>query len=163
MSKSNNGDDYVDFENVSYIIQCIYFVDYTNLGIGTMLFGTILLIVIIIFASNYYFMAILLFLLFLFYGYCFIYDSKKGKKENVIITLVKKELGEEYYEYGKEIVYYFYTDTNKRYKVCKGLYNFFEGNETIQVVIEDDDIHGLVKIIDWNENKFEETTTNEHL
>ena len=99
-------------------------------------------------------MAIILFLSHLCIGYCFIVDSRKRKKENVIITLVKKELGEEYYEHGTETVGYFYTDA-KRYRVCKRLYNFFEGNETIQVVIEDDDVYGLVKIIDWNENKFE--------
>ena len=39
MSISNNDDGYDEFENIRYIIQCIYYMDYTNLGIGTMLFG----------------------------------------------------------------------------------------------------------------------------
>lgn len=72
---------------------------------------------------------------------------KKNKRENIIITLSKKEHIEMSAEDGPYHYYYFYTDTNIKFSGCERLYNFLQGNETIQVTIKGDSIYGLVKII----------------
>jgi hypothetical protein len=79
------------------------------------------------------------------------YGMKKDKRESLVITLVKKEHITKPSGEGDDFhFYYFYTDTNREYTGCERLYNFLQGNETVEVIVEDNTICGLVKVIDIN-------------
>jgi len=72
---------------------------------------------------------------------------KNDKSDNIVITLIKKEHIEMQGENGPYHYYYFYTDANMKFSGCERLYNFLQGNETIQVMIKGFRVYGLINIM----------------
>jgi hypothetical protein len=146
MSKISGYDD--NNEKVDYQIQCIF---KSKAYLGYIIVIILYLSLLFTYANTgMFFYGIFIPSFFVFVPTIFIviyWNTKKDKIDNVIITLIKKEHIEIPDENRNYHYYYFYTDTNIIFRGCERLYNFLQGNETIQVTIKGYSIYGLVKII----------------
>jgi len=140
-------------ENIDYLIQCNFHKFTFNRGDLGYAFAIILCLSLLFIGANiskdlYYWFFLFLFI-FAPIAFNIIYDNiRKDKRVNTIIKLIEKKHIEIIQQDGYGSYYYFYTDTNIEYSVCERLYNFLQGNETIQVIIEGNSVYGLVKIIE---------------
>ncbi len=154
MSKLNIDDDDADDnnENIDYQILCDFDISIFNGRYLGYIFVIILYFLLLFIYVNinivfYWFFLLSLFILVPTVFIIIYVGIKKDKRDNIIIKLVKKEHIEIPGEDGFYHYYYFYTDTNIKFSSCESLYNFLQGNETIQVTIKGYSIYGLVKII----------------
>jgi ABC-type multidrug transport system fused ATPase/permease subunit len=78
----------------------------------------------------------------------------KRKVRMAVISLIKK-----YREYNDGYKYFLMDSNKKKYDICAKIYNLLEGNEVIEVKIEDEDnIIQVLKII--NKDRY---TTNKKI
>jgi hypothetical protein len=163
--KYNSDDDGGNSEPISYQIQCVFEGYKGDLRCGLLIVLSLSLLFIganII--KSLFFWFFLSFVLTSPIAFIMIYYGiKKYKRKSIIVTLVKKKHiagpdGEE-----SDHLYYFYTDINTEYSGCERLYNFLQGNETVRVIVKDNTICGLVKVIDINVGGSEDHSTKDVL